>query len=300
MAVVIGEPKSVAGQSVVGQHIQSAWWPGLFEITQGWGSTGYENEPPEDRQGKHYAHWHAGVDIGIPCGTHIQLPLGGEAKARWVDNPGGYGTALVMQFQSHDVWLGHLASRLIRNGDTARGGQDIAISNNTGNSSGCHVHMEVRPKNGGYGTDMDPSGTLAGQDIGGVPVPGDPLAALSQAITDAESEAARVFLGAGQVALGGVLLLGGLLVAARGVGAPISMPRRAPSRPPVPRGTPRPGAIDVVSRPRLRQTPEALEASARAGALAKVQRPGAMTAREAAWATAHPDQISDALRAMAQ
>lgn len=155
----------------VGETITSPWWHGGFPITQLWGPTDYGGEPP----GHGYAHWHAGLDIGLSCGTEIWFPqaLGQFAIAVPFDNPGGYGTALKLQMsqggrtgsvRTVDIVLGHLMSRHVTNGQMLRGGEMIAISNNTGNSSGCHLHFEVRPPDGSYGTDVDPSQwLLAGQ-----------------------------------------------------------------------------------------------------------------------------------------
>ena len=69
---------SLYGQSVVGQQITCPWLEpaGPFEVTQGWGPTNVQSEPAEDRSGKHYSHWHAGVDIGCPTNTHLVFPHG--------------------------------------------------------------------------------------------------------------------------------------------------------------------------------------------------------------------------------
>lgn len=261
---------SVSGQGVVGHKISTPWWEGTYEITQGWGATDYTGEPPEDRSGKHYAHWHAGVDIGVPCGTHIHLPADLTlATVRAVDNPSGYGTALVVQVTDHDIWLGHLAQRLVNTGQIVRGGQDLAVSNNTGNSTGCHVHFEVRPRDGKYGTDTDPSELLGtGRQLTS-PVP-NPLDALGQAVTEAEKRAEQFLIGSGQLALGAVLIASGLLIATlaiQGVG-PARLPgaagavlRRRPGVARVPDRLPRPAAPartgelaanTAMDRPRLR------------------------------------------------
>jgi len=147
---------SLAGQAIVGQYVTVPWWPGHWEITQGWGPTDYSGEP----EGHGYTHWHAGVDIAVPCGTIISLPpLITSAAVRYVDNPGGYGTAIVLTVGRVDIWFGHLAARLAPPG-TVRGGAHLAATNNSGNSTGCHVHVEVRPQGARYGTDIDPSAWL--------------------------------------------------------------------------------------------------------------------------------------------
>jgi hypothetical protein len=242
--------QSFAGQGVVGEYTTTAWWPGNFEVTQGWGPSSYSGEP----EGHGYTHWHAGADIGVPCGTLITLPVEiPTASVRWVDNPGGYGTALVVTIGadrasgSVDIWLGHLATRLAAAGPV-RGGTHLAASNSSGNSTGCHVHFEVRPAGARYGTDVDPTRWIldpaqaagihavpaAGQDVVGRPgsavlnqgdTPGrtstgapDPLTAALQAafqpvassITQAEQQLVAALIGSAQVGLGSLLMGGGV------------------------------------------------------------------------------------------
>jgi hypothetical protein len=214
---------SVAGQQVVGQYISVPWWDGSFEVTQGWGQTGYSGEP----SGHGYPNWHAGCDVGAPCGTVIHLPSGiPTATIKHVDNPGGYGTALVVQISGTDIWLGHLLDRLAADGATVRSGDMLAHSNNTGNSTGCHIHFEVRPTGGAYGTDVDPTSMLlnpggaSGQNLNllsnstsGLSLPWDQVAA---SITTAEREFVNVAIGAGQIATGASFSLIGLVLATLG------------------------------------------------------------------------------------
>jgi murein DD-endopeptidase MepM/ murein hydrolase activator NlpD len=185
--------------------------------------TDFDREPV----GHGHEHWHAGVDVATPCGTEIHLPSGIEqATVTAVDNPGGYGTALVVHLQGQDVWLGHLRQRLVQNGQTVKAGAPLAISNNTGNSTGCHIHFEVRrtggqlsSDNGGYGSDVDPTVVLTSGVNSQTQF--DPLAGLTaqlgQEIQQAEQSFAHVVINGGAVALGTGLTLGGLLLAAYGL-----------------------------------------------------------------------------------
>lgn len=217
---------SLQGQAVVGTMVTSPWFGGSWEVTQGWGQTDYSGEP----EGHGYTHWHAGVDVGLDSGTILVLPagLGGMAKA--VDNPGGYGTALVVQLDSgEDVWLGHLRQRFVQDGQQLRAGDQLAATNSTGNSTGPHLHFEVRPRGGRYGTDVDPSQLLlAGAETQLLAASGpqnpygplDPRHALwaaEQGLTQGATQLGKVLLNGGQVALGSVLMLSGLLVTGYGL-----------------------------------------------------------------------------------
>jgi hypothetical protein len=252
----------LAGQAVVGTMISSPWFSGTYEVTQGWGQTDYGGEP----EGHGVLHWHAGVDIGLPCGTVISLPAGLSGTAKALDNPGGYGTALIVQLDSGiDVLLGHNRQRLVTDGEVLRPGMQLTVSNNTGNSTGCHLHFEVRPHGGRYGTDVDPSAVLldgtaasipgsssavlAGSDPNVNPYnPVDPRS-IAWELQHGITQVGGVLVNSGQVALGGVMLLGGLLITGYGLrgksagqlagdtGALLSrrprMARRRPAPPPV-------------------------------------------------------------------
>src|SRR5439155_1372883 len=61
------------------------------------------------------------------------------------------------QVRNADIYLGHLATRLAKNGQVVREGDILAVPDSSGNSTGPHLHFEVRQPDGKYGTDADPS-----------------------------------------------------------------------------------------------------------------------------------------------
>jgi murein DD-endopeptidase MepM/ murein hydrolase activator NlpD len=211
------------GQGVVGQQVTCPWLQpaGPFEVTQGWGPTQVQSEPAEDRSGKHYSHWHAGVDVGCPTNTHIVMPSGLTGRAVYLDNPTGYGVALIIQIggptnvgrgqtqivRTNDIYLGHLATRLVKDGATVRAGDVLAVTDSTGNSTGPHLHFEVRPPNGRYGTDIDPSAFF----LQAQPAPflTNPIPDIGAAITQAEQSLMNTVVGLAQTALGGSMMLAG-------------------------------------------------------------------------------------------
>lgn len=213
--------RSLYGQGVVGETLTSPWFPGAWLVTQGWGPTDYGGEP----EGHGYQHWHAGVDVGVACGTVISLPMGLNGTARALDNPGGYGTALVILVDGSNVGilLGHLRQRLVDDGAAVMGGHQLGVSNSTGNSTGCHVHFEVRPQDpkqptglGRYGTDVDPSQWLVSGQAGS----SAELFAASSATSGLSSAFQAVtssLIAGAQVLMGALLVAGGLVVAAYGV-----------------------------------------------------------------------------------
>jgi hypothetical protein len=221
---------SLYGQGVVGQHVTCPWLnpAGPFEVTQGWGPTQVQSEPAEDRSGKHYSHWHAGVDLGCPTNTHIVFPssnAGVVARAVYLDNPAGYGTALILEIgiysapfrgvgpggvtlRKADIYLGHLATRLVKNGQIVREGDVLAATDSTGNSTGPHLHFEVRPPDGKYGTDVDPSEYLLAGAAAGTGIT-NPIPDVGAAIAQAEQSLMNTVVGLAQTALGGSMMLAG-------------------------------------------------------------------------------------------
>lgn len=277
--MAVDAPTDLAGQQVVGTRIQTPWMPGTWEVTQGWGATDYGGEP----EGHGALHWHAGVDIGCSSGTVLTLPAGLSGTARLLDNPGGYGTALVLLLDSgQGVVLGHLRQRYVGDGQVIRPGELLAATDSTGNSTGPHLHFEVRPLDpktalgiARYGTDVDPSALLlsgtpgaAGAQLLAAQGPQNPYNPLDPraAIWDAEQGFAAIadkFIASGQVALGSGMLLAGLLVTgygARGRSAGdlqrdvVRTWRRRPAPKPAPRREPAPmGAERTRLRPSLQR-----------------------------------------------
>jgi len=100
-------------------------------------------------------HMHSGIDIAVPEGTAIRAADSGRvALMGWV---GGYGNYTCVQHTaSMSTCYGHQSSFATSNGASVSQGQVIGYSGNTGNSTGPHLHFEVRIN----GTPVDPMGYL--------------------------------------------------------------------------------------------------------------------------------------------
>jgi murein DD-endopeptidase MepM/ murein hydrolase activator NlpD len=100
-------------------------------------------------------HLHSGVDIAVPEGTPIRAADSGRvALMGWV---GGYGNYTCVQHTaSMSTCYGHQSRFATSNGASVSQGQVIGYSGNTGNSTGPHLHFEVRIN----GTPVDPMGYL--------------------------------------------------------------------------------------------------------------------------------------------
>ena len=100
-------------------------------------------------------HIHSGVDIAVPEGTPIRAADSGTvALMGWV---GGYGNYTCIQHTaSMSTCYGHQSRFATSQGASVTQGQVIGYSGNTGNSTGPHLHFEVRIN----GTPVDPMGYL--------------------------------------------------------------------------------------------------------------------------------------------
>lgn len=86
---------------------------------------------------------HAGVDFAVPIGTDVHAAEGGSViLAEWYS---GYGNAVIVD-HGNNTWTlyGHLSKFKVEKGDNVKRGEVIAESGNTGDSTGPHLHFEVR------------------------------------------------------------------------------------------------------------------------------------------------------------
>jgi murein DD-endopeptidase MepM/ murein hydrolase activator NlpD len=116
---------------------------------------------PYKRLGKMWSKgYHTGVDYAVPVGTDILAVADGKIEnATWGKS---YGTQLVQKVEGGWVIYAHLSKNLVKPGDVVKKGQVIAKSGNTGNSSGPHLHFEMRNNiRWSAGTDIDPAAILA-------------------------------------------------------------------------------------------------------------------------------------------
>jgi hypothetical protein len=94
----------------------------------------------------HTASFHGGVDIGCPVGTPVRAARDGFVSYAEIED--GYGKVVVLVHdKGYETIYGHLSKILVWEKKRVRKGELIALSGNTGRSTGPHLHFEVR-KNG--------------------------------------------------------------------------------------------------------------------------------------------------------
>jgi murein DD-endopeptidase MepM/ murein hydrolase activator NlpD len=103
--------------------------------------------------------YHTGVDFAVPTGTNVLAVADGKIeKASWGKS---YGVQLVQKVDGGWVIYAHLSKALVKAGDKVTKGQHIGESGNTGNSSGPHLHFEMRNNiRWSSGKDIDPKEIL--------------------------------------------------------------------------------------------------------------------------------------------
>lgn len=85
---------------------------------------------------------HKGIDWACPTGTAIKASCAGTVVSAGWSN--GYGNAVVIRHSDgKQTRYGHLSKILVSVGQTVDQNEKIALSGNTGNSTGPHLHFEI-------------------------------------------------------------------------------------------------------------------------------------------------------------
>lgn len=91
------------------------------------------------------SRFHSGLDIAVPAGTNVMAAQDGEvilANSGW---NGGYGECVIIS-HGHGVstLYGHMWGIAVSEGQHVSRGQTIGYCGSSGNSTGPHIHFEVR------------------------------------------------------------------------------------------------------------------------------------------------------------
>ncbi|MFE9776395.1 peptidoglycan DD-metalloendopeptidase family protein [Streptomyces sp. NPDC005931] len=107
--------------------------------------------------------YHTGVDFSVPTGTSLKaVGSGTVVSAGWA---GAYGNQVVIKLNDgYYAQYAHLSSLSVSAGQTVTGGQQVGLSGSTGNSTGPHLHFEIRTSPS-YGSDVDPVSYLRSKGV---------------------------------------------------------------------------------------------------------------------------------------
>ncbi|MEV6678750.1 M23 family metallopeptidase [Streptomyces erythrochromogenes] len=109
--------------------------------------------------GSMWARKHSGQDFAVPVGTPVKAVAAGTV-VKAGPNGGGdgpaYGNAVVIKHANNKYsQYAHLSKIQVKVGQKVSVKQRIALSGNTGNSSGPHLHFEIRTTPN-YGSALNP------------------------------------------------------------------------------------------------------------------------------------------------
>lgn len=111
---------------------------------------------------------HSGQDFAVKSGTAVVAAHGGtvvKAGGNGAGDGPAYGNAVVIKHGNGTFsQYAHLSKVSVKVGQVVKTGQRIAFSGNTGNSSGPHLHFEIRTT-ANYGSAVDPVAFLRTKGI---------------------------------------------------------------------------------------------------------------------------------------
>lgn len=126
-----------------------------------------------------YKEWgmkgHNGIDFAMPSGTSLYWDCSnkGVVYKKETDSSGGIGLDIISkdedtdQFYKHRFW--HLKGYAVEVGDIVETGDLIAYADNTGISTGSHLHRGLKPVNmgvsGRYYNELQSNGYFGAIDI---------------------------------------------------------------------------------------------------------------------------------------
>lgn len=92
-------------------------------------------------------NFHTGIDYGVPTGTPILSPYQGTATVISAGaNSTGYGNLVVLKANGADIYiyLAHMSRIDVTSGQAVNHRQQVGLVGSTGNSTGPHLHYEIR------------------------------------------------------------------------------------------------------------------------------------------------------------
>lgn len=143
-------------------------WPASCNvITQKYGN----------KNARYVKGYHTGIDIGCRAGTPIYASHDGNVT--FVGWNGPYGNQVKVTASGFETWYNHMSRTAVNKGDVVSAGKIIGYIGSTGQSTGPHLHFELRVN----GKDVDPSPYLNGASVpnDGIVPAGNPIPGVDEA-----------------------------------------------------------------------------------------------------------------------
>ncbi len=133
----VGQIPTSTGHSMQYRFI---WPEPQAQISQPFGPSTFWFEPPYGS----YPHFHTGIDLVEPFGSPVFAADDGVV-ALVGSSSSGYGNYVVIAHSGGlQTLYGHLSTALVKVGDTVAQGTPVGLEGSTGNSTGAHLHFELR------------------------------------------------------------------------------------------------------------------------------------------------------------
>jgi murein DD-endopeptidase MepM/ murein hydrolase activator NlpD len=133
----VGQIPTSSGHSTQYRFI---WPEPQSQISQPFGPSTFWFEPPYGG----YPHFHTGIDLVEPFGSPVFAADDGIV-ALVGSSSSGYGNYVVIAHAGGlDTLYGHLSTALVNVGQTVMQGTVVGLEGSTGNSTGAHLHFELR------------------------------------------------------------------------------------------------------------------------------------------------------------
>lgn len=91
--------------------------------------------------------FHNGVDFAVPENTPVYSPAEGYVSGILTNSAGGNQLIITHPKRNLRTGYAHLNKRLVKKGQEVRKGQKIALTGNTGASTGAHLHFTTKTLN---------------------------------------------------------------------------------------------------------------------------------------------------------
>lgn len=99
--------------------------------------------PLQGRLSQGFHPGHRAIDLAVPEGTPVRATMDGQVVfAGWDTH--GYGNLVILENGPYRTYYAHLSEIPVQVGQQVRAGEVIGLSGNTGNSTGPHLHYEIR------------------------------------------------------------------------------------------------------------------------------------------------------------
>ncbi|KUO17352.1 M23 family metallopeptidase [Streptomyces dysideae] len=120
------------------------------------------------QSGSMWKSTHSGQDFAVPSGTAVVATHGGTVAKAGGNGAGdgpAYGNAVVIKHGNGTYsQYAHLSRVEVKVGQVVKTGQRVGLSGSTGNSSGPHLHFEIRTT-ADYGSSIDPVAFLRSKGV---------------------------------------------------------------------------------------------------------------------------------------